>query len=426
VLDDTTARLTLDDTAARFIVGALAGAAVGLERQWAARTPGRPARFGGLRTFTLIGLVGAVAGWLWTQGAAVPASLLVAAAGALVVAGYVAASRVDVDATTEVAALVVLAAGVLAGVDRLALAGGLAAATTLLLAEKPRLHGFVARIDGEGFRAGVRFAVLALVVLPLVPEGPFGTWGGGIRPRSLWLLVLVFAGLSFAGYVARTAVSKRYGVAITGLLGGLLSSTGVTLAFARAARARPEDGVPLAQGVLAACTVLVPRVLAAVAVLAPALVPTLARHLAAAFVVGAIATLVGLRSSVVEEAESAPLRNPLQLGTALQMAAMFQVVLVALHEVRQRFGGAGLRWSAVLLGLTDVDALTASMATQAGDGLAVDIAAAAIAIGIVANTMLKLGLAVAIGRGRFRLLVGAGLAAVAAAILISLRAAGAL
>jgi uncharacterized membrane protein (DUF4010 family) len=172
--------------------------------------------------------------------------------------------------------------------------------------------------------------------------------------------------------------------------------------------------------------VLVPRVLAAVAVLAPALVPTLARHLAAAFVVGAIATLVGLRSSVVEEAESAPLRNPLQLGTALQMAAMFQVVLVALHEVRQRFGGAGLRWSAVLLGLTDVDALTASMATQAGDGLAVDIAAAAIAIGIVANTMLKLGLAVAIGRGRFRLLVGAGLAAVAAAILISLRAAGAL
>jgi uncharacterized membrane protein (DUF4010 family) len=325
-----------------------------------------------------------------------------------------------------VAALVVLAAGVLAGVDRLALAGGLAAATTLLLAEKPRLHGFVARIDGEGFRAGVRFAVLALVVLPLVPEGPFGTWGGGIRPRSLWLLVLVFAGLSFAGYVARTAVSKRYGVAITGLLGGLLSSTGVTLAFARAARARPEDGVPLAQGVLAACTVLVPRVLAAVAVLAPALVPTLARHLAAAFVVGAIATLVGLRSSVVEEAESAPLRNPLQLGTALQMAAMFQVVLVALHEVRQRFGGAGLRWSAVLLGLTDVDALTASMATQAGDGLAVDIAAAAIAIGIVANTMLKLGLAVAIGRGRFRLLVGAGLAAVAAAILISLRAAGAL
>src|SRR4029079_9789859 len=190
------------------------------------------------------------------------------------------------DATTEVAALVVLAAGVLAGIDRIALAGGLAAATTLLLAEKSRLHAFVARIDGEGFRAGVRFAVLALVVLPLVPEGPFGTWGGGIRPRSLWLLVLVFAGLSFAGYIARTAVSARYGSAITGLIGGLVSSTGVTLTFARASRDPrahpvssagasgdlPDDGVPLAQGVLAACTVLVPRVLAAVAILAPVLV----------------------------------------------------------------------------------------------------------------------------------------------------------
>src|SRR4029079_4327132 len=165
------------------------------------------------------------------------------------------------DATTEVAALVVLAAGVLAGIDRIALAGGLAAATTLLLAEKSRLHAFVARIDGEGFRAGVRFAVLALVVLPLVPEGPFGTWGGGIRPRSLWLLVLVFAGLSFAGYIARTPVSARYGSALTALsraegpgtpvlMGGLVSSRGVTLTFARASRDRPDDGVPLAQGVL--------------------------------------------------------------------------------------------------------------------------------------------------------------------------------
>ena len=201
----------IDDITLRLIVGALAGAAVGLERQRSGKAAGPAARFGGLRTFTLIGLAGALGGWLWTLGVTIPAGVVVVAAAAMIVAAYVASSRVDVDATTEVAALVVLATGVVAGLDRLALAGGLAVATTLLLAEKSRLHALVAAIDGEGFRAGLRFAAMALVVLPLVPEGPFGTLGGGIRPRGLWLLVLVFSGLSFAGYVARTAVSPRYG-----------------------------------------------------------------------------------------------------------------------------------------------------------------------------------------------------------------------
>ena len=415
----------IDEIAIRLIVGALAGAAVGLERQWSGKAAGPAARFGGLRTFTLLGSAGAVSGWLWGAGVQVPAAVIVSAAAAIVVVGYAAASRVDLDATTEIAALVVLAAGVLAGLDFLALAGGLAAATTLLLAEKSRLHGFVAAIDGEGFRAGVRFAVLALVVLPLVPEGPFGTWGGGIRPRALWLLVLVFSGLSFAGYVARSAVSAHYGYPLTGLLGGLVSSTGVTLTFARASRTRPEDGAALATGVLAACTILVPRVTAAVAVLAPALVMPLVRLLAPAFAVGIAATVVGLRrSGAVEDAVEPAIRNPLQLGTALQMAAIFQVVLIALHEVRARFGGAGLRWSAVLLGLTDVDALTASMATQAGQGLDPAIAAGAIALGALANTALKAAITVTVGRGAFRWRVAAGLGATAAAIAAALRASG--
>jgi uncharacterized membrane protein (DUF4010 family) len=414
----------IDDTTIRLAVGALAGAAVGLERQRAGLQPGRSERFGGLRTFTLLGLTGAVAGWLWTLGAMVPASVLLIAAGALVVVGYVAASRVDVDATTEVAAIVVLAAGTVAGFGWLALSSGVAAVTTLLLAEKSQLHDFVARLDAEGLRAGMRFAVLALVVLPLLPEGPFGTWGGGIRPRALWMLVLVFAGLSFAGFVARTAVSSRHGTVLTGLIGGLVSSTGVTLTFARASRAQPEDGAPLAQGVLAACTVLVPRVIAAVGLLAPAVVAPLAIRLAPAFIVGAAATLVGIWRSSEAPPPASQARNPLQLGAALQMAALFQVVLVALHLARGRFGEAGVQWSAVLLGLTDVDALTASMAEQTRAGLGADPAATAIALGVVANTVLKLGIAVAVGRGAFRWWVAAGLAAVAVVTLAAVRAAG--
>lgn len=409
----------------RLFVAALAGAAVGLERQWSGHAAGPAARFAGLRTFTLLGAAGGVAGWLWATGAGALAIVLLTAAAALVVIAYVAASRTDVDATTEVAAIVVLAAGLLAGLDRFALAGGLAAATTLLLAEKSRLHAFVGRIAGEGFRAGVRFAVLALVVLPLVPEGPYGQWGGGIRPRSLWLLVLVFSGLSFAGYVARTVISSKYGYLLTGLLGGIVSSTGVTLTFARASRTRPGDGAGLAQGVLAACTTLIPRVLVALSVLAPMVVVPLAIVLAAPFAAGAIAAVIGGRqkSGAPPEPEHG---NPLQLGAALQMAAMFQVALFVLHEVQERFGGAGVRWTALLLGLTDMDALTASVASQARAGLDVDLAVAAITLGIVSNTCLKMVLAAAIGRGSFRWRVAAGLAAVGVAALAAMRAAGVL
>jgi uncharacterized membrane protein (DUF4010 family) len=416
------------ELAIRLGLAGLIGLAVGTEREWSGHATGPRARFAGARTFFLLGLLGGISGWLVGTAARPLAIVLIAGGAALAIVAYAAATLVthDADGTTETAALLVLATGALAGLGRGAIASGIAAVAVAALAEKVRIQRLVQRIEEKELRAAFHFAVLALVVLPLLPEGPFGTWGGGVRPRALWLLVLVFAGLSFAGYVARSAVSPRYGTVLTGLIGGLISSTGVTLTFARASRTHPEEGRPLAHGVLAACTVLVPRVLAAVALLAPAVVPALALRLGPAFVVGAIAASMGLRRGVEAAPPASHARNPLQLGAALQMAALFQVVLIVLHEVRARFGGAGVQWSAVLLGLTDVDALTASIAAQTRTGLAVESAANAIAVGVVANTGLKIGIAVAIGRGTFRWRVAAGLAAVAAATMAALHVAGAL
>ena len=125
-----------------------------------------------------------------------------------------------------------LVAGVLAVTGSVRLASGIIAITTLLLVEKSRLHSLVKGIDDVALRSGVRFAVMALVVLPLLPEGPYGPLGG-VRPRELWALVLLFSGLSFAGYIARRLVGPDQGYLVTGLLGGLVSSTNVTLTFAR-------------------------------------------------------------------------------------------------------------------------------------------------------------------------------------------------
>jgi uncharacterized membrane protein (DUF4010 family) len=391
------------------LIAALGGAAVGLERQWSGHAEGPAARFAGIRTFTMLGAVAGFSGWLWTAGVTAPAAILFAGAVTVVVAGYVAGSRQDIDATTEAAALVVLAAGMLAGMGSIRIASGIIALLTLLLVEKSRLHALVRRIDDVGLRSGVRFAVMALVVLPLLPEGPYGPLGG-VRPRELWALVLFFSGLSFAGYVARRVVGPGRGYLATGLLGGIVSSTNVTYTFARTSGTDPITDRALAFGAVAANAMLYPRVLVATAILNPAVVPPLLLYLVAPAVVAAIVTAAGALRSPAEGAPEVSLRNPLQLVAALQMAVLFQAVLLAVHLARQTWGSSGVFTSAAILGLTDVDALTVSMTRDVAQTVSPAVAATAIAVGVLANTGMKLGLAVFLGSRRFRAIAGGALA----------------
>jgi uncharacterized membrane protein (DUF4010 family) len=407
------------ETAVPLLVSTLSGAAVGLERQRSGHADGDDAHFAGLRTFTLIGLFGGLAGQMTVAGLLWPATFLLAAAAALIAAAYAAVSRRDIDATTEVAALVVLAAGVMAGRGELALASGVTAFTVLLLVEKTRLHSLARLLDNRGFVAGARFAVLALVILPLLPEGPLERLGG-IRPRALWALVLFFSGLSFAGYVARALIGDRYGYPMAGLFGGLVSSTSVTLTYSRLSRDTGYGAMPLASGVIAASAVQFIRVAVAVAVLNPAMLGHLVPPLIAPLVSGAVIAWLLVRHDTSTPGASSPPDNPLQLGAALQMVVAFQVVLVLLDIIGRWFGETGLLASAAVLGLTDVDALTASMTQKVAGGLDVPTGALAIVVGILSNSATKLGIVAVVGRGRFRLAAGASLVLMTVAGLVSL------
>ncbi|MEK7347881.1 MAG: DUF4010 domain-containing protein [Candidatus Eisenbacteria bacterium] len=409
--------MTLGWEEARAIaVALLGGAAIGVERQWSGHAAGPSARIGGVRTFTLLGILGGLAGWLWRQGEPALGAALLLAGGALVVAGYAAVSRRDPDGTTEVAALVVLAAGTAAGAGHLQFASAIVAVTALLLIEKSRLHAAVARLDDAEIRAGIRFAVMAIVILPLLPDGPFGPWGG-VRPRELWLWVLLFSGLSFLGFILRRAVGPGRGDLVAGLLGGLVSSTSVTFTFARASEKHPARSRTLASGVLAACTVMMARVLVAAAVLNPRIAWALVPYLAPPLIVLAVGTLSGIRAHDGGGGDGAiegP-ANPLELRAALQMAAVFQVVLFVVHEVGLAYGGVGLAVSGAILGLTDVDALTMSMARWAASPDALRAASLAIAIGVLSNNLFKLAVAWFAGRGSMRTLATGALAGSAAA-----------
>lgn len=410
------------DAAIRLMIAALIGLAVGLEREWSGHASGPDARFAGLRTFLILGLTGGFGGVLFALG--LPAAGVVVTGGAVAfgVVAYVMAARrdgADLDGTTEAVAVLVVALGTIAGLGWLVVAAGAGSLAVLALSEKTRLHSFVGRVEERELRAALQFAVLALVVLPLLPTGPY-LGDVQLRPRLLWSLVLVFSGLNFIGYVARRAVGPKRGYGATGLLGGLVSSTAVTLTFSRQSREEPDLSASLARGVLGACTVMVVRVGVLTTALAPAVALELWPMLLPAAIAGIGFVIAAWRSEpdgadAVERAVS----NPLRLWSAIKLATLFQGGMTAVALVSAYAGDAGLYVTGVVLGITDVDALTVSM-TRAQAGVLPAIAAKVIATGVVADTMLKLGMTLALGSPQFRRNASPGLAALSVATVIGL------
>ncbi|MES2125232.1 MAG: MgtC/SapB family protein [Gemmatimonadota bacterium] len=399
-------------------VAALIGLAVGTEREWSGPTAGPERRFAGLRTFLLLGILGGVAGLLIGGGATVPGSVLLAGGVAFNVVAYsraVHTTQSPRDGTTEAAGLVVLALATLAGLGYLLIAAGAGAVVVFALGEKQRLHWLVRRIGQEEMHAALQFLVLALVILPLLPTGPYDAFWG-FRPRVLWAMVLLLSGINFAGYLARRLVGPGKGYGVTGALAGLISSTALTLQFARISRAEPQHARGLALGVIAACTVLPVRLV----IVSLALSPMVALHLlwfaVPAFVVGAACAVWLLRKSGSAEATTEPPKSPLRLWSALQLAIAFEVAFIAIRYAQAHFGSTGMVGSAVFFGVADLDALTVSMNRLAVTGESEIAAARAIGIGLLTNTVSKMAIAVVIGGKAFRKLAVGGLLVTAMAL----------
>ena len=407
-------------------VAGLLGLAVGIEREWSGRTTGPDARFAGARTFLLLGLLGGTAGWL-AQLAMVPlAAALLAGAAALAVVAYALAARrgaASVDGTTEAAAILVLGLGALAGLGELRLATGAAVVVVIALKEKQRVHALVAQLGEQELRSAIGFAAMSIIILPLLPDESYGPLGG-VQPRALWIIVLIFTGLNFLGYLARRALGAARGYGVAGMIGGLVSSTAVTLEFSRRSHKEPALGAPLALGVVGACTVLLVRLITVTSVLNRDVAVELIPYLVPPLIVGGVFVAFGLTRAHREQITAADVptgnESPLRLGSAIKMTVAFQLVLWAVAWVRAHYGQTEILASAALLGLTDMDALTVSMTKLGADAGMVSLAALAIAVGVVSNTALKLGLVLVLGSPRMRRFGGIGLAILGVASVVGI------
>lgn len=396
-----------------FLVAVLLGFLIGLERERKRESQG--SIFAGIRTFPLIALFGAVVGVL-TQ--AVSSWVLVASflpmAVLIALAYWRETVGTKVGGTTQVAVLVAYGLGVLAGYGEFvpALAGSVI--TTGMLSMRTELRQLAGALSREDLYAVVQFAVVSLVILPLVPNETFGPWGVW-NPRTIWLLVVLISGLSFVGYVASKLIGATRGIGWSGLLGGLASSTAVTMSFSERSKKQPALAIVYAIGVLAASAVMVPRLWVLLGVLQPRLIlPTLI-PLGVLFVVTTIGGLTALRERNRERLEGARVTNPFELKTAFQFALLFALILLIAKAAEEYLGSQGLYLASALAGLTQLDAITLTLAHQVGSGLDVHVAARGLAIAAASNSLVKGGLALAIGSRRFGRTVLATLLLAAAA-----------
>ncbi len=408
--------LTVRDFAIALLIGAL----VGIDREKRKREDGHGS-IGGLRTFILMAAAGAMSAWLSVE---LETYLIFAgalgSAAAVVIAGYLVHARIHPDSiglTTETAALVVFLLGATVLFGYVEIGVGLAIAVSAVLAYKQPLHGLVGRIGRDDLYAGLRLLIATFIVLPLLPDRTIDPWDA-LNPYKLWLLTILIASLSLIGYVATRLVGSHRGAAVTGLTGGLVSSTAVTLSFARQSRGATAGADAFACGILVAWAVMFGRVVVEVLVVNAALIGSLWPALLAmggAAVVAAV--LFYLRSRRTTEGatdrDAVPLSNPFSLTSAAKFTAFFAVVLMLVALTRHYYEGQGLLLVAALAGLTDVDAITLSMADYARIGEA-DLAAQAIVVAALANTVVKVGMVVVLGGAAVRRRVlTAGIAIVA-------------
>jgi len=378
------------------------GFLIGLQREqsMAGEDRGRRSFMGGIRTYPLVALAGGVSTFLaralgpWVV---VAAFLVLAVPVAIAYADDVRQGR-DRGLTSETAFVITFLLGALGlsqgilppTVSSHFLVASLGVAVTALLSMKEALHQWVARISKDDLYATVKFLVVAVIILPLLPDR---TWDPleVLNPFHIGLMITLIAGIGFAGYVAFRILGPGRGLAMTGLLGGLVSSTAVTLSLSGKAKETPSIADDCAAGIVLAWTVMCPRVIAAVAFVSPDLARKLAIPLGAAAVAGALASAILYRRSRAARTAEAPvqLKNPFELGPAVKFGGLITLVLVLSKLAVNAWGGNGLILTGALAGTTDVDAVALSAAKLTRGGLELGTASLAILVACGTNTLVK-------------------------------------
>ncbi|HPS57735.1 MAG TPA: MgtC/SapB family protein [Spirochaetota bacterium] len=414
-----------------FIISLLLGALMGFERSVTTARSEDPDGdiIGGIRTYSLISLFGCIS--MFIDRNYRPGFLLVSMAAVVLLALAVYAISFykfnERGLTTEVSILICYTVGVLVSQGMFILSASITVIVVLVLYLKRYMETLSGRITPEDMLAVIKFAIVSLVILPLFNpsvEVVLGSVAGGLKvykmypgleslvlfnPRNVWLMVVLISGIGFTGYVLIKILGSRKGIGLTGLLGGLVSSTATTLTFAKRSLTENRLALSCSLAVLLACSTMFPRVLVEVAIINSSLLPGLAVTLGTMAAAGFVLCFIIWRITGKEKTEDVPLANPFSIMPAVKFGLLYAAIVLITRFISITAGDSGVYIVSVLSGMTDVDAITLTMSNLSKNSPErMHQATVAITLAAFSNTILKFIMAFAIGSRNFRKGIAAG------------------
>ncbi len=369
----------------RFFIALGLSFLIGLERESSGLTAkGRV--FAGVRTYSLIGVYGFSCGWLVSinQPWALPVGMLSLTALALV--GYLAKLKSDfVGWTSEVAALLTFVMGAMCLLADLWVPMALGIVGTFLLSEKAKIEKYVERLNNAEFLAVIKFLLITLIILPVLPSQQYTEFK--LNPRHIWQIVVLVSTVGFAGYFLTKKFGERAGMWLSGLLGGIVSSTAVSIAAGRIAQKSPERSVCALQATVLASSVMYLRILALIWFVRPEMVQYIWWKMLALSGLGLLLSITRNKRQLNEKASVRTLQNPFEIRPALVFASLFVILSVITILIEKMYGNAGLLTLAAVVGVTDIDPFILSMVNQSA--IVHNLVISAIIVSMMSNTVVK-------------------------------------
>ncbi|MCF6451240.1 MgtC/SapB family protein [Vibrio sp. MMG022] len=380
-------------------IALLLGAIVGTQRGWVMRNSVEGSRVAGIRTFSLVGLLGGLIGIL----AKIYTPLLLGfALIALVILACIAfviqqKKSEDISITGVVSLVITFVLGSLAVSGEAVLAAAAAVITAVVLDNKKELHQALQRLQEYELDAALRLLLISIVLLPLLPNQAYGPWKA-LNPYEIWWMVVLIASISFVGYFAIKIGGAKRGILFTSVFAGLSSSTALTLQFSHLSREQEGISPLLASGILLSCGTMFPRLLIVLSVLNPQLVSLLWPIVLVMMIALYLpAWWIWRRSEVEKIEQSNKQTNPLALQSALFFGVVLAIIILLSHALSDWFGSAGILVLSAVSGITDVDAISLTLGRQSTQSLAIEVAVLGIFIAASVNTIVKMGMVLMIG-----------------------------
>ena len=377
------------------------GLLVGLQREYA------ESRIAGIRTFPLITIFGTIIGWMcvrtgtyWLIAAGFVGLAIMLASANLIQRK---STSISLGQTTEIAVLVMFGVGAYIPLaDRMFLPVTVGALVAILLYSKHYLEPMVDKMGKKDLTAIMQFVAISLVILPILPDRTFGPFDV-FNPHDIWLMVVLIVGLGVVGYFIYKIFGDRVGTLSSGILGGLISSTATTVTFAKRSAQSKNIGKVAAFIITTATAIAFIRILVEVGVVSPGNLGYISPPIVAVAIFN-ILVCVGLYWKISQKEEQLdPPDNPAQLKSALIFGGLYAIILFAVAVAEEYLGQKGLYAVAVVSGLTDVDAITLSVANRLNSGsIAVELGWKLILIAALSNLVFKGGMAVVLGSKSLR------------------------